>query len=245
MDADLSTVTAAADKVIRVGAALPWLLHLEFQAHWELGVPVRVHLYNTLLFERHRLPVQSTLVLLRRHANASDITGVWEQHRPDGRCYLRFEYDVVRVWEQPVEALLTGGAATMPLALLSDEAAPILPHVVQRMQQRLADVAPELRAKLWTAAYILMGLRYPEELIEQVMQEVLTMEESVTYQAIIRRGRLQGARDVLLRLGRIRFGDPAPATIATLEAIKELEYLEILSERLLAVSSWQELLAGR
>lgn len=32
IDADLSTVTAAADKVLRVGERDPWLLHLELQA---------------------------------------------------------------------------------------------------------------------------------------------------------------------------------------------------------------------
>jgi predicted transposase YdaD len=244
MDTDVSTVTAAADKVIRVGAVPPWLLHLEFQAHWEAGVPQRLHLYNTLLFDRWKMPVHSILVLLRRGANASDMTGTWEQHRADGRRYLEFQYDVVRVWQQPVESLLTGGVAMVPLAPLSDEAEPILPQVVQRMQQRLVGVAPEQKAKLWTSAYVLMGLRYPEELTDQVLQGVLAMEESVTYQAIIRRGRIQEARNLLLRQGRIRWGDPTPSAEASIQTITDLERLEQLSERLLVVSSWQELLTN-
>ena|SRR5437899_1959075 len=78
------------------------------------------------------------------------------------------------------------------------------------------------------------------------------LEESVTYQAIIRKGReerreegrVEEARSILLRLGGKRFG-PAPAELQTaLGAIGIRERLEQLSERLLDVESWDELLAG-
>jgi hypothetical protein len=53
IDADLATVTARADKVIRVEGVPPWLLHLELQASYRLDVPGRVEWYNGLLRYRH------------------------------------------------------------------------------------------------------------------------------------------------------------------------------------------------
>lgn len=42
IDADVSTVTAAADKVLRVGGSTPWLLHLEFQASYDTTLSKRL-----------------------------------------------------------------------------------------------------------------------------------------------------------------------------------------------------------
>lgn len=65
VDADVSTVTADADKVIRVDHPTPWLLHLEIQANTDDTLPRRVLWYNALLQHRHGLPVASVVVLLR------------------------------------------------------------------------------------------------------------------------------------------------------------------------------------
>jgi hypothetical protein len=93
-----------------------------------------------------------------------------------------------------------------------------------------------------------MGLRYPEALIAQLLEGVREMEESVTYQAIIKRGheagRVEEARAILLRQGARRFGPPSSDVQSALEAITAIERLEQLSERLLDVESWEELLAG-
>src|SRR5262245_31103549 len=48
IDADVSTVTAASDKVIRVQAAPDWLLDLNFQRGPDTTVPQRMHLYATV-----------------------------------------------------------------------------------------------------------------------------------------------------------------------------------------------------
>jgi hypothetical protein len=46
-----------------------------------------------------------------------------------------------------------------------------------------------------------------------------------------------------LRLGRKRFGEADETTRQRIEAIRDIDALEKLSERLLEVSSWDELLA--
>jgi hypothetical protein len=49
-------------------------------------------------------------------------------------------------------------------------------------------------------------------------------------------------RDILFRQGRKQFGAPNDATAAALNAISDVRKLEELSERVLEVGSWQELL---
>ena len=78
------------------------------------------------------------------------------------------------------------------------------------------------------------------------------MEESSTIRAFIEEGRRKGreegrageARKFILRQGRIRFGEAGDAVVSRLEAISDLEQLELLGDRLLIVSSWDELLSG-
>jgi hypothetical protein len=79
------------------------------------------------------------------------------------------------------------------------------------------------------------------------------MRESSTYQAILDEGREEGreegalreARKLLLRQGRRKFGAPEPAIEATVQAITDLDRLERMSDRLLDVMTWQDLLATR
>ncbi len=77
------------------------------------------------------------------------------------------------------------------------------------------------------------------------------MKESVTYQAILEEGEMKGMakglakgmREILLRQGRRHLGVPDAATLARLEAIMDIQRLEQLSDRILDVSTWEELLA--
>ncbi len=68
------------------------------------------------------------------------------------------------------------------------------------------------------------------------------MEESATYQAIVRRGRTEEARRMLVLLGETKLGPPDAATRAALENISDTARLEKLAVRLMSVGSWQELL---
>ena len=81
------------------------------------------------------------------------------------------------------------------------------------------------------------------------------MEESVTYQALIRRGENQGmqqglglgrideARRAVVRIGQKRFQKPIPQEISNrLESITDRDQLESLLDRTLDVSNWDELM---
>ena len=72
IDADVSTVTAAADKVLRIRGKEDCILHYDFQAGPDASVPGRTHCYNALLGDRHKCPVISVVVLLRRGGGPPD-----------------------------------------------------------------------------------------------------------------------------------------------------------------------------
>jgi len=100
---------------------------------------------------------------------------------------------------------------------------------------------------VWAATYVLLGLRYSDEFAQALFEEVLGMEESATYQAIVRRGRTEGraeeARRVLLLQGEAKFGPPDAARRGVIENLSDLARLEDLAIRLIHASSWDELLA--
>jgi len=251
VDADLSTVTAEADKVIRLETtAGAWLLHVELQASYDPRLGSRVHRYNTLLGYRHELPVQSVVVLLRPQAAGPRTDGLVSGRLPEGKQYLEFRYDIVRLWEQPVDALLAGGLGTLPLAPLGRVVEDELPSVIRQMEARFStETDPEQAASLWTATFILMGLRYPAEFGVQLLKGVRQMRESTTYMAILEEGRAlsdaEGARrfrDTLLALGTKRFGAPDASTRAAIEAVTDQDRLTELTKHVLDVESWAELL---
>jgi predicted transposase YdaD len=244
LNADLATVTTLADKVLRIHDPEPWILLVELQSSHRSRLPPSLAAYNTLLDNRHVLPVGSVVVLLRSEADRPELTGVHQRLRPDGSCYLDFRYTVVRVWQQPFEQFLTGELGLLPLAPIAAGAAEVLPQVIGRMQARAAEeVAPELGRELLATSKILLGLHYEEAFVEQLFSRVSEMSESSVYQAILREGEAKGAQQILLRQGRKRFGPPDKSIRAALAAIADLGRLEQLSERLLEVASWQDLLA--
>ena len=136
--ADLSTVTAAADRVFHIGGTEPWLLHLEFQSGRDDSLIPRILKYNALLWERYDEPVHSVVILLRPQAMWPALNGtIHYQARPE-LGGMDFHYALVRVWEWPVEALLSGGLGTLPIAPLSAQVdRKDLPAVIRRMDERI------------------------------------------------------------------------------------------------------------
>ena len=252
LSADLSTVTTEADRVLRVEHEFPYGIHLEFQASRDETLELRGLRYNALAEYSLGIPIHTVLVLLRPDADDPQLTGRRLRTGVTGAPYLEFYYSVVRLWQVPLETILAGGLSTLPLALLSEAPRSALPHVVEQLAARMesANVAGEAARELWSAAYILAGLRFAPSTLTRVFQGVRQMKESSTYQAILREGRTEGrtegrlaeARALLLRQGTHKFGPPTRGERSRLSAVRSLERLEALAERLLDVQSWEELL---
>ena len=255
IDANLSTVTADADRVIRLEDPIPWLRLIEMQAGRDLDLVIRLHLYSTLLYSRHRLPVRTTLVLLRKAADGPDLTGIQELRYPDGEIYDWFRYDVLRVWEQPVERVLAAGLAVLPLAPVAKVEREKVPEILVAISDRLErDTNPDQAATLWNATRMLMGLRHSDEETAEMIQGVYHMlygirgiEESSVYQGILKKGEAKGraeeARTILIRHGTKKFGPPDEQAEAQIAAVADIDRLHDLVDRVLDVASWDELLS--
>jgi hypothetical protein len=171
VDADVSTVTAATDKVLLVRADEgDRMQHFDFQSGPDASIPRRTHVYSALLEERHGLPVDRVVVLLRPEANLRAINGVYRRRLPGSRRpYLHFHYRVLRVWELPVEAVLRAGISVLPLAPIRAVGQNELPAVIEQMKRRFeAEADPTTAAELWTATKVLLGLRYQAAFIERL-----------------------------------------------------------------------------
>lgn len=96
------------------------------------------------------------------------------------------------------------------------------------------------------------GGRWPEELVSKLLEGVTNVQESTTYQAILREGRnegliegrITGEQQILVRQGTKKFGTPDAAILAAIAEIRDLEQLESLGERILDsdVNDWNSLL---
>ena len=249
LNVDLSTITAATDIALGHGDPPDRVVDINFQSGPDAVLAARVLLYNALLHFRYRVPVHSVVVLLRPLADRRQLTGKlrYVGRRRKGR--MEFSYEVVRLWKQPVGRFLGGGLGTLPLAPLcrlptavSVEAAlaPVISRVLERLEH---EATPDDRAKLLAATYVLAGLRVTPDVADRLFQGVRTMKESSTYQAILAEGRIEAIKETLLRQGRKRFRSrPSESVQAAIEAINDEGRLKRMTERLLIVSSWHELL---
>jgi hypothetical protein len=249
LNVDLSTISAATDIVLGYGDPPIRLVDLNFQSSRAADLIRRLLMYNALLHHRYGVPVHSVVILLRPAADDPALTGELRYQAWPRRGRILFRYEVVRLWQRPVRRVLAGHRGTLPLAPLCrlPENMPVedaLAGVVRRMDERLQrEAPPQEAALLLSAAYVLTGLRVPRSMLDQVFQGVRAMRESSAYQAILDEGRVEEAQKIILRLGRQKFGAPSDSILAALTAIAHLERLEQLSDRLLLVSTWDELLA--
>ncbi|MGP0064811.1 MAG: hypothetical protein ACLQGP_14585 [Isosphaeraceae bacterium] len=249
IDSNITTMTADADKVLKVESPNPYLLVLEPHSYHDLTLLRRLWYRQVALDYRHNLPVLTVLVLLCKEANSPGLTGSYDRQMPDGWMTNRYNFRVVRLWEEDPETFLKAGISLVPLAPLTQVSEADLPGLIRRMEERI-DEEPKPRAdKLWTATLLLMGMRYPDELANQLLERKLkAMRESTTYQAILREGRqegiIEGEKQALLRLGTKRFGTPEPAIVTAIGAIQDIGRLGALLERTvdLDIHGWDDLL---
>jgi hypothetical protein len=88
---------------------------------------------------------------------------------------INYNYHVVRLWRENAETFVNAGIGLVPLAPLTAVSEADLPRIVGRMAERI-NAEPRARAsKLWTATYLLMGLRYSDELTDSLLEGVQNM----------------------------------------------------------------------
>ncbi len=252
LDTDLAT-TIQADRIFRINGAFPAILHIELEGNGRLGIPKELARYNTVAAHPHDIPVMTLLVLLRRSALASDMTGKYTRRDPLDRMISEFNYHVEKVWERPLGHWLNGGPGLAPLALLTDEAAGGLDAAVGLLRESLhcRGVDEKLTTEVFGSSFILGGLRYEQErLLDAFGRFSMLLEESTTYQYLINKGMdqgrnegLQALRKIVLNGGTRRFGVPPTEKVASLQKIEDINRLALLVDRISEARSWDDLIA--
>jgi hypothetical protein len=237
-----------------VGGPSPYIVHVEFLSGRDLGLPARAFWYHVLLARQYHVPVRTVIVLLRPAADGPELTGLFEQSFPGRGLNLSFRYDVIRIWLEPPERLLTGGLSLLPLAPVSNVAPEKLEAVVTEVAERLKREAdPELMKMLWSATTVLITLRHRREQVKALIERVREMisgipgiEDSWLYQDGLAKGLAEGAveeaRNVLLRLGRRKFGEPDEHGLSQIAELDDLDRLNLLIDGLQDAESWDHLL---
>jgi hypothetical protein len=239
MDSDLSTVTAMADKVIRIADDSPWILHLEIQAWADPSLPR----YNAILHERHELPVVSVALLLVPSAEAPGMTGRYRVEAPLGEPW-EFAYRVVRVWQTPAQTLLEGPLALVPLAPISDvplnKLHPVLAQTGDRIRR---DSDPTRSAELLMMTGFLVDLRYGIMTAKELAQQPLDPDKIGFFIGLKEAGARDELRKLIKRSGEKKLGPLAPGQVVLLDEIRSLEKMESLHDRLFDAKSWDDVFA--
>src|SRR5712691_7699370 len=235
LNVDLSTLSAATDVALGFGDPVQEIVDLNFQSGHDAYLASRVLLYRAAFHYRYHVPIRSLILLLRPAADHAHLTG--QLHFGSGPNRVESHYEVIRLWQEPVERLLHGGLGTLPLAPLCKlpEGVPLedsLTQIVGEIDRRLRQEANYAEgSKLLTASFILTGLRVQRESLAQIYRGVGVMQESSGYQLILEEGEIKGkikeCRNILLRQGRKRFKKKPSASLEkALRSINDLDRLE-------------------
>ena len=259
LDAELSTVQPSVDKVFRLRPPETGLLHFEAQSSWDGTFPDRLLVYNTRLEHRYGGPVYTIALLLRRDAEARNLTGTLIRTYPDGSEYLRFNYKLIRLWELSADLLFEAGLGALPLALLTDDAKPRLQELVTRFAERVEHDAPDRETSnlLLTCGFILLGLRYDQDDIRKLFSGVQRMTESSTYRWILESGRaegqgqgigqgiglgiVQGEQTALITMLEERFGTISQQIVERIKAVNDPSRLQAAIRQAIRIATPNDL----
>jgi hypothetical protein len=248
LNVDLSTISAVTDVALGFGEPLTEIVDLNFQSGPDSTVDARLHLYNAMLHLKYGVPIRSILVLLRPKADRRQLKGRLSYTSGDRR--VRFEYDVVRLWRQPLQSFLEGGVGLLPLATLCKMPAGMpmeqsLHAVVHEIDQRLAALPDHAQAvRLMSAAFTLASSRFSKDTTRRIFEGVTIMHKPTLWDEVEEK-QMQWSKRLLLRVGRKKFGDPDRKDETAFNKIKELARLDRMIDAIFEANSWKELLAVR
>ena len=141
LDSDLSTVTASGDGALFIKSTTGIGRHIEYQRGRYKKLPERTLFHNRLFHNKYQIPVKSVIFLLTSDANGSFLTGRYEEREESG-AYLTFLYEIIKLYEIPVERILQSRLAILPLAPLSKVSKAKMPGVIAQLKRRFAAEAP-------------------------------------------------------------------------------------------------------
>jgi predicted transposase/invertase (TIGR01784 family) len=220
------------------------ILQIEFQTEPDPTMPFRMADYRLRLYRRfpHK---QIRQIVIYLNPTRSELVYQTVFEIPG----MRYEFEVIRLWEQPTEPFLEA-TGLLPLAVLSktQDKAQTLRQVAAKV-----DAIPDMRVQSNVAASagILAGLILEKGFINQVLRREI-MQQSVIYQEILQEGEQKGrqegeqsgalkeAQSLILRQLVRRYSDLSPTMKSQIQALS-LTLLESLGEALLDFTSVDDL----
>jgi predicted transposase YdaD len=229
----------------------PALLHIEFQTRKHAEMPERLLEYNVLASSENKwLPVYTCVIYLRKDGSVPASPLI--RRLPSGEEGHRFYYQVVEVAKISAKQLLQRGLlGLLPLLPLTESGAE--PEVMQEMVTTLTEAR---EVELLALAYTFGGLVPGNEAYDAWFKRSFAMledilEESWTYQEIVKKGFEQGReevrqqwirekRETLLSFVQMRFPELVPVARQQVASIKDPETLHNLLIKLFAVQTTEE-----
>jgi hypothetical protein len=244
---ELPAAPVAADLVWEVEEqGQPLLFHIENQTNVDPLIGERVANYALQVWRRDHLAVRSLVVYLRPEANTPAPPFVITL---SGREVLRYEYEVLRLWEMdPAWVLDTPWLDLWPLAgvMVADAAA------AKAVAARIvgAPASARERAELLRTTLLLAGLRLRAAALAEVVEDIRRnpmiediWQESSLATVLEERGRAEGARAALRTIVEVRFG-AVPEALEQHIAAADEPALKALTVRAVEAPSLADLLAS-
>jgi predicted transposase/invertase (TIGR01784 family) len=150
------------------------LLHIEFQTDPDPEIGFRITDYRLRGFRRYpRKQMRQIVVYLRPtkservYQNCFELPG------------LRYEFEVVRLWEQPTDIFLAS-PGLLPFAVLSQTTEPL--DVLREVALRVENIAERrVQSNVAAASAILAGLLLEKEVIHRVLRSDIAFPAPVRY----------------------------------------------------------------
>lgn len=232
-----------------------WIEHFESEVGYADPDPWEIRRRALVLELKYDLPVYTTVILMSRRRSPPHPPASIGGRR--GTLTLMLEPRYVRLWEEPPDKLLGGGAPLDALPWVAAMRA--TPEQEEMMIRRILAVLDEdLRSKLTAEVVALAGLKYDKNRAEELRQRIVMAttkeilmasfvgEELVEYG--IEKGREEGREE---RLGSIRRhirsllrSRKVSAPVAWLDEVKDPNRLDDLFDALLAASDNDQLMAA-
>ncbi len=217
------------------------ILHIEFQTQPDSEIPCPMADYRLRVYRRYpQKQMHQVVIYLKPTASPLVQENVFIIPR------TRHEFEVIRLWEQPMEALLEF-PGLLPFVVLSrtEDKSQTLRQVAQRIENLASQ---QEQSNVAAATSILAGLVLEKEVIRQILREEV-MQESVIYQDIVAqataKGKAEGIQEgepsLVLRLLKRRIGEFDSQLEVRIRNLSVAQ-LEELGEALLDFSTQDDLL---
>ena len=173
------------------------LLHIEFQRKRDPKMAERIWAYNHKASLKYECPVWSVAIYLKKDGTVANAPLMREM--PNGRVIHRFDFDVMKLWEIPVEELKQKGLlGLLPLLPLTRGGAKR--EVIEEAIGELMPPGEEPKAELLALTYGIASLALEngadqEWLIRRFSTMFDMLRETRAYQELIQEGRKEGREE--------------------------------------------------